>query len=189
MSASQGRGRGEQILEILFDPSRAAQLGIDLPQTAARLGQANDVSGGFVEVGRRQYALRFTGRYEPRELSAFVLDWRDGRPVKLGDLLLRLVDTQSPEISVNAPLRAARFNPPGSSVQVEAEGQRQTARIRAVVPVGDSLSRMMELRLSLEPGTLVVVRGTERLHDGQAVKVIQGRQMSGTQQPGQGSLR
>lgn len=136
VSASQGRGRGEQILEILFDPSRAAQLGIDLPQTAARLGQANDVSGGFVEVGRRQYALRFTGRYEPRELSEFVLDWRDGRPVKLGDLLLRLVDTQSPEISVNAPLRAARFNPPGSSVQVEAEGQRQTARIRAVVPVG-----------------------------------------------------
>lgn len=86
VSASLGGGRGEQILEILFDPYRAAQLGIDLPATAARLGQANDVSGGFVEVGRRQYTLRFTGRYEPRELSEFVLDWRDGRPVKLGDI-------------------------------------------------------------------------------------------------------
>ncbi len=86
VSASQGNGRGEQVLEILFDPYRAAQLGIDLPQTAARLGQANDVSGGFVEVGRRQYTLRFTGRYEPQELSEFVLDWRDGRPVKLGDI-------------------------------------------------------------------------------------------------------
>ncbi len=86
VSASIGGGRGEQVLEILFDPYRAAQLGIDLPQTAARLGQANDVSGGFVEVGRRQYTLRFSGRYEPRELSEFVLDWRDGRPVKLGDI-------------------------------------------------------------------------------------------------------
>ncbi|MCB1699531.1 MAG: efflux RND transporter permease subunit [Halioglobus sp.] len=86
VDASMGNGRGEQILEILFDPYRAAQLGIDLPDTAARLGQANDVSGGFVEVGRRQYTLRFTGRYEPAELAEFVLDWRDGRPVKLGDI-------------------------------------------------------------------------------------------------------
>jgi multidrug efflux pump subunit AcrB len=81
-----GAGRSEEVLEILFDPYRAAQLGVDLPGTAARLGQANDVSGGFVEIGRRQYTLRFLGRYEPRELSEFVLDWRNGRPVKLGDI-------------------------------------------------------------------------------------------------------
>lgn len=86
VSANLGNGTGEQVLEILFDPYRAAQLGIDLPDTASRLGKANDVSGGYVEVGRRQYTLRFTGRYEPRELSEFVLDWRDGRPVRLGDI-------------------------------------------------------------------------------------------------------
>ena len=86
VSANIRSGRGEQVLEILFDPYRAAQLGIDLPDTADRLGKANDVSGGYVEVGRRQYTLRFTGRYEPRELSEFVLEWRDGRPVKLGDI-------------------------------------------------------------------------------------------------------
>ncbi len=84
--ASLGSGRGEQELEILFDPYRAAQLGVSLPETAARLGQSTDVSAGFVEVGRRQYTLRFSGRYEPRELSEFVLEWRDGRPVKLGDI-------------------------------------------------------------------------------------------------------
>jgi len=83
--AENARG-AEQELEILFDPYRAAQLGISLPATAARLGRANDVSGGFVEVGRRQYTLRFTGRYEPAELKEFVLEWRDGRPVKLGDV-------------------------------------------------------------------------------------------------------
>ena len=86
VSANLGNGTGEQVLEILFDPYRAAQLGIDLPDTASRLGKANDVSGGYVEVGRRQYTLRFTGRYEPKELSEFVLDWRDGRPVRLGDI-------------------------------------------------------------------------------------------------------
>jgi len=79
-------GGSEQELQILFDPERAANLGIPLPQIAARLGQANDVSGGFVDVGRRQYTLRFTGRYEPSELSEMILEWRDGRPVKLGDI-------------------------------------------------------------------------------------------------------
>jgi multidrug efflux pump subunit AcrB len=86
VSISESGHRNEQELEILFDPLRAAQLGITLPETAARLGQANDISGGFVEVGRRQYTLRFAGRYAPAELSAFVLEWRDGRPIKLGDI-------------------------------------------------------------------------------------------------------
>jgi len=86
VAVSQGSQRRDRELEILFDPYRAAQLGVPIPETAARLGQANDVSGGFVEVGRRQYTLRFTGRYEPEELSAFVLEWRDGRPIRLGDI-------------------------------------------------------------------------------------------------------
>ena len=86
VSVQQNNAGGEQELEILFDPYRAAPLGIPLTETAARLGQANDISGGFVDVGRRQYTLRFTGRYEPDELSEFVLEWRDGRPIKLGDI-------------------------------------------------------------------------------------------------------
>lgn len=86
VSVQQNDAGGEQELEILFDPYRAAQLGIPLTETAARLGRANDISGGFVDVGRRQYTLRFTGRYEPEELSEFVLEWRDGRPIRLGDI-------------------------------------------------------------------------------------------------------
>lgn len=86
VGVQQNNAGGEQELEILFDPYRAAQLGIPLTETAARLGRANDISGGFVDVGRRQYTLRFTGRYEPDELTDFVLEWRDGRPIKLGDI-------------------------------------------------------------------------------------------------------
>jgi multidrug efflux pump subunit AcrB len=86
VGVSENSQGNEQELEILFDPYRAAQLGIPLTQTAARLGQANDISGGFVDVGRRQYTLRFSGRYEPQDLAEFVLEWRDGRPIKLGDI-------------------------------------------------------------------------------------------------------
>jgi multidrug efflux pump subunit AcrB len=73
-------------LQVKFDPYRAADLGIQVPQLANSIGRANDVSGGFVDVGRRQYTLRFAGRFEPDELGALVLDWRDGRPVRLGDV-------------------------------------------------------------------------------------------------------
>ena len=73
-------------LQIVFDPYRAAELGIDIPSVASIAGSANDVSGGFVEVGRRQYTVRFAGRYTPEQLSSLILDWRDGRPIRLGDI-------------------------------------------------------------------------------------------------------
>jgi len=73
-------------LQIRFDPYRAAQLGIEIPAVAAVAGTANDTSGGNVEVGRRQYSLRFAGRYTPDQLGEQILAWRDGGPVRLRDI-------------------------------------------------------------------------------------------------------
>ncbi len=73
-------------LRIAFDPYRAAELGIPIPVIAGVAGSANDVSGGFAELGRRAYTLRFAGRYQPEQLGDLVLDWRDGRPVRLADV-------------------------------------------------------------------------------------------------------
>lgn len=85
VQARDGAGNDEE-LQILFDPYRAAELGVPLSQVAARLGRSNDISGGFVDVGRRQYTLRFEGRYQPEELKDQVIEWRNGQPVRLGDL-------------------------------------------------------------------------------------------------------
>ncbi len=73
-------------LRIEFDPYRAAELGIPIPSIVAVAGSADDVSGGFAELGRRRYTLRFAGRYRPDDLGELVLDWRDGRPVRLADV-------------------------------------------------------------------------------------------------------
>lgn len=73
-------------LQIVFDPQRAADLGVQLPRVAALAGAATDVSGGFVDIGRRQYTVRFAGRYSPEQLKDLVIEWRDGRPVRLGDV-------------------------------------------------------------------------------------------------------
>ena len=79
-------GIPEEELQIIFDPFRAAEYGVDIPAIAGIAGRANDVSGGFVDVGRRQYTLRYKGRYAPEQLSDLILSWRGGQPVKLGDI-------------------------------------------------------------------------------------------------------
>ncbi|MCP3673607.1 MAG: efflux RND transporter permease subunit, partial [Gammaproteobacteria bacterium] len=73
-------------LQIIFDPYKAADLGINIPSVAAIAGRANDISGGFKDVGRRRYTLRFAGRYDPKQLSNLILENRAGKQIKLGDV-------------------------------------------------------------------------------------------------------
>jgi multidrug efflux pump subunit AcrB len=65
---------------------RAAQLGIQIPKMAQQISGAEDVSGGTIDVGKRQYGLEFRGRYSVADLKNLVLEWRDGKPVYLGDI-------------------------------------------------------------------------------------------------------
>ncbi len=124
-----------QELQILFDPQRAADLGVPLPEIAARLGQANDVSGGFVDVGRRQYTLRFTGRYEPRELGDMIFEWRDGRPVRLGDIATIQV------VQSNADAYPTQNGNPAISIRIDREnGANVLATLNAVKDVVDELN-------------------------------------------------
>ena len=78
-------GDGEQ-LQIIFDIYRAAELGIDIAQIPNQIGRSQDMSSGFVDVGRKQYTVRFEGRYDVEELSNLILEERNGVEIKLGDL-------------------------------------------------------------------------------------------------------
>ena len=73
-------------VRITLDLAHTAALGISIPDIANRAASANNVSGGQLAVGRRQYTLRFPGRFSPEQLGALVLAWRDGRPVRLADI-------------------------------------------------------------------------------------------------------
>jgi multidrug efflux pump subunit AcrB len=101
ISAVQGvagveiNGGAEEELTITLNLERAAALGIQIPEVAAVAARATDVSGGVVEAGRREYVLRFAGRYSPEALGELILAWRDGRPVRLGDVAR--VEVKRPE--------------------------------------------------------------------------------------------
>ncbi|MBX3724499.1 MAG: efflux RND transporter permease subunit [Xanthomonadales bacterium] len=79
-------GSEPEELSITVDLARAAALGIGIPHIAAVAARATDVSGGTVQAGRREYVLRFAGRYSPDALGGMILDWREGVAVRLADV-------------------------------------------------------------------------------------------------------
>ncbi len=97
------------------------------------------------DIERTKVSAPFSGIIVSREMT-------EGEYTSPGATLVRLVDTGELEISVNAPLRVARFNQSGTEVQVESGEQHVLTSIRSVIPVGDSRSRMMEIRIELQSG-------------------------------------
>ena len=86
VSRSEIYGGRVREIRVTFDPYRLADAGIDIPIIARFAGSFEDVSGGFIDVGRREYSLRFQGRYALDEIGGMILTWRDGRPVHLRDV-------------------------------------------------------------------------------------------------------
>ncbi|MBT8074610.1 MAG: efflux RND transporter permease subunit [Xanthomonadales bacterium] len=78
-------GRTHEV-RITFDPYKAASIGLDLTSVSGELGANANVSAGSNEVGRRQYTVRFSGKYAVDSLGDLVLEWREGKPIRLKDI-------------------------------------------------------------------------------------------------------
>lgn len=86
ISNSEAYGSRNNELRITFDPYETAALGIDIPTLAGIAGGSNDTSAGSADIGRRKYTVRYAGKYDIAEFGDMVLAWRDGSPVRLGDI-------------------------------------------------------------------------------------------------------
>jgi multidrug efflux pump subunit AcrB len=90
-------GRSNEV-RITFDPYKAASIGLDLTSISSELGSNANISAGSTEVGRRQYTIRFSGKYEVESLGDMVLEWRDGEAIRLKDIArvhMTMVDPSS----------------------------------------------------------------------------------------------
>ena len=90
------RNDGTQIVKIEFDPYRLAQYQLDINRVAQVVNRSTDVSGGAVEVGRRDYTLRYEGRFGADQLEDTPLDFRNGSPIRLGDVATVTVGPDAP---------------------------------------------------------------------------------------------
>jgi RND family efflux transporter MFP subunit len=73
-----------------------------------------------------------------------------GEYVIEGGELVRLVDTRNMEARLQAPMHVAPFIAEGAHVAIEDGSDRRIdAAVRAIIPVADERSRLMEIRVSL----------------------------------------
>jgi len=94
------------------------------------------------ELERTEVRAPFAGRIVSQESQI-------GEFASPGAGLVRLVDTERLEVTARAPVSLARNLSPGDVVAVSDGRERLDAALRAVVPVGDERSRMLELRFAL----------------------------------------
>ncbi len=119
-------------IRVTFDPYKAAALNLDLPKIASTVGGNIDVSGGFNDVGRRRYTIRFAGGYDTSSFDQLILDWRNGNPVRLQDVAqttLALAD-QTGQLSLDGEMAIAINVQAESNVNVIAvdEGIKQAIK-------------------------------------------------------------
>ena len=129
----------------LLDESRALrdQASQQLADARAQLERAEG------DLDRTEIRAPFAGHITERLASV-------GEFVAVGEDVLRLVDTHQKEISLPAPISLTQFVRPGLPVEVRNAGIERVHRVRAVVPVGDAVSRMVEVRLSAGEGDWLV---------------------------------
>lgn len=72
-----------------------------------------------------------------------------GEYVSAGTEVVRLTDTEHVEVVARAPVAEAGHLAAGQAVVVHGNSQEQASKIRAMVPVGDERSRMIEIRIAM----------------------------------------
>ncbi|MEO0420688.1 MAG: efflux RND transporter permease subunit, partial [Pseudomonadota bacterium] len=88
-------GQRPQEIRITFDPYRAAALGIDVAAMQGALTGASDASGGFADIGRRQYTVRYIGQHDVDTLGDLIVGWVEQRPIHLREVAIvekRMID-------------------------------------------------------------------------------------------------
>ncbi|MEM7503289.1 MAG: efflux RND transporter periplasmic adaptor subunit [Pseudomonadota bacterium] len=101
------------------------------------------------DLARTEIRAAFAGHVIERLASV-------GEYVAIGEDVLRLVDTHRLEIALPASISLTQFLSPGLAVSVRSGDVERQHTIRTVVPVGDAVSRMVEVRLSVQEGDWLV---------------------------------
>lgn len=110
------------------------------------------------KIDKKLTAYKIEQSHVKAPFKAMVVDrlQSPGEYISIGQNLLRIVDTANIEASIKAPLSSVPFIQHGMQVIVK-QGDLETKQgIRAIVPVGNARSRMMEVRVSLLPGQYAI---------------------------------
>jgi RND family efflux transporter MFP subunit len=120
----------------------------DMDEAALRQAQASLLKSKY-QYDHSEIRAPFPGRVVARLINT-------GEYAAPGKEIVRLVQTDSIEVKAQAPIDTAHFLREGMPVTVEIAKRPIVATVRAIVPVGDELSRTIEVRVTLKPGQAYV---------------------------------
>ncbi len=134
---SLGEEAGES--EVVLDEMRANR--DEAQQNLARARVT--LKRAEINLDRTEIKAPFSGRIVSREIEV-------GEFSNIGSPIARLVDTKNLEVTARAPAQLIANIAAGDEVDVLYRDATVAAIVRAVVPVGDEISRTLEMRLSLD---------------------------------------
>ena len=129
--AARDNASKSRLQEVIARREMVAQ---DVEDAKARLDRAEG------DLARAQIRAPFAGTVVERLANI-------GEYVNIGANVVRLVDTSNLEIAIPAPIAVMPFLNEGTPVPVKSGETGLDLPIRTVVPVGDTVSRMVEVRL------------------------------------------
>lgn len=159
--------RQVQRVARLAESNTAAVANLD-EDTAQRDMLEQELKAAEVARDRTLYFIEQTGVQAPFDGVVVERTHMPGEFLERGDQVVRLVNTAALEIRVQAPLDVVRHVKVGDAVSVTNDKQQLQTKVHSVVPVGDEVSRMLQLRLALsgtdwiigEPVRVAVSHGT-----------------------------
>lgn len=96
-----------------------------------------------------------------------------GEYLAIGDEVVRLVETGNLEVSLFAPISVLPYVNSGEMLTVKNSKQTEAFAIKAIVPVGDRVSRMIELRLKVSSANWVAgMPAMVAVPNGQPLKTV-----------------
>ncbi len=145
LERSEELAESNNVSENLLDEARAQR-----DQALHLLADARaQLERAEFNMSRTEIRALFAGHVTER-LAAI------GEFIDIGEDVVRLVDTQRIEIALPAPIALTEFVRPGLSIPVRNGHHFREHQVRTVVPVGDAVSRMVEVRLLAEEGDWLV---------------------------------
>jgi len=134
LSLGEDAGESEAALDEMRANKEEAEQALTQAEVAFRQAEIN--------LARTEVRAPFAGRIVSQEAQV-------GEFATPGAELVRLVDTRRLEVTARTPAGLARNIRAGDTIKVSNGAEAVNAVVRAIVPVGDALSRMLELRLEL----------------------------------------
>jgi RND family efflux transporter MFP subunit len=136
-------------LEKLAKQNNAARNQLDQTQANHDEAQANirvvraKLASAYDDLEKTKVHAPFSGVITERYKS-------NGERVDAGDQIVRLINTDKVEIQARIPQESFQYIKAGDTLTIKGPSGESSGTVRAVIPVGDDVSRLYEVRIEFE---------------------------------------